>query len=88
MSRLKSINKSPKKQKIFHIMAFTIFCPKHRKIAVSDNFEEQKELALWFPFVYLSSDIENRITVEGKYLFDSERWQLSTNGPLHKGTAI
>ena len=64
MSRLKPINKSPKKKNVFHNMAFVIFCPKHWKIAVSDNFDERRELAVWLPFVYLSSDIKKRITVE------------------------
>ena len=64
MSRLKPFNKSPKNQKIFHNMVFIIFCPKHRKIAVSDHFDAQRELAVWFPFVYLSSNIKKRITVE------------------------
>ena len=64
MSRLKPFNKSPKNQKVFHNMAFVIFCPKHWKVAVSDNFEEYRELAVWLPFVYLSSDIKKRITVE------------------------
>ena len=64
MSRLKPINKSPKNQKVFHNMCFIIFCPKHRKIAVSDAFKERRELAIWLPFVYLSSDIKKRITVE------------------------
>ena len=63
MSRLIPINKSPRKQKVFHNMTFAIFCPKHRKIAVSDNFDERRELAIWLPFVYLSSDFGNRITV-------------------------
>ena len=62
MSRLKPINDSPKK--VYNCMVFVIFCPKHRKIAVSDNFKEQRELAIWLPFVYLSSDIKKRITVE------------------------
>ena len=61
MSRLKPINKSPKKQNVFHNKAFVIFCPKHQKIAVSDTFKERRELAIWFPFVYLSSVlIQNR----------------------------
>ena len=64
MSRLKPINRSPKNQKVFHNMAFAIFCPKHRKIAVSDNYDAQKELAIWLPFVYLSSDTKKRLTVE------------------------
>ena len=64
MSRLKPINKSPKKSNVFHNMTFVILCPKHRKIAVSDNFDERRELAVWLPFVYLSSDIKKRITVE------------------------
>ena len=64
MSRLKPINKRPQKQNIFHNMAFVIFCPKHRKIAVSDNFDTQRELAIWLPFVYLSSESKTRITVE------------------------
>ena len=63
MSRLKPINKCPKNQIIFNNMAFVIFCPKHRKIAVSDNFDERRELAVWLPFVYLSSDTTIRITV-------------------------
>ena len=37
---------------------------KHRKIAASDHFDERRELAIWLPFVYLSSDIKNRITEE------------------------
>ena len=64
MSRLKPINKYPKKLNVFHNMAFVIFCPKHRKIAVSDNIVKKRELAIWLPFVYLSSDIKKRITVE------------------------
>ena len=62
MSRLKPINKSPKK--VYDCIVFVIFCPKHRKIAFSDNFKERRQLAVWFPFVYLSSDVEKRITVE------------------------
>ena len=61
MSRLKPINKSPKK--VFNCMVYVIFCPKHRKIAVSDNFKERRELAIWLPFLYLSSDIKERLTV-------------------------
>ena len=61
---LKPIKKSPKNQNVFHIMVFTIFCLKHRKIAVSVNFYSQKELAIWLPFVYLSSEIKKRITVK------------------------
>ena len=64
MPRLKPINKSPKKQNAFHNMAFVIFCAKHRKIAVSDNFDERRELAIWLPFIYLSSEFKKRITVE------------------------
>ena len=64
MSRLNPINKCPKKMNVFHNMAFVIFCPKHQKIAVSDNFDEERELAVWLPFVYLSSDLKKRITVE------------------------
>ena len=64
MSRLKPLNKSSKNQKVFQSMAFIIFCTKHRKIAVSDNIEERRELAVWFPSVYLSSDIKTRITIE------------------------
>ena len=64
MSRLKPINKISRKQNVFHNMTFVIFCPKHRKIAVSDNFGPQRELAIWFPFVYLSSHIKKRITIE------------------------
>ena len=45
-------------------MTFVIICSKHRKIAVSDNSDVQRELAIWLPFVYLSSDIRKRITVE------------------------
>ena len=45
-------------------MAFVIFCPKHRKIAASDNFDTQRELAIWWPLVYLSSNIKKRLTVE------------------------
>ena len=61
-SRLKPINKSPKK--LFNSIVFIIFCPKHRNIAVSDHFKKRRELAIWLPFVYLSSDIKKRITVE------------------------
>ena len=63
-SRLKPINKRPKNQNVFHNITFIIFCPKHRKIAFSDNFDSKRELAVWYPFVYLSSDIKKRITVE------------------------
>ena len=76
MSRLESINKSPKKETVFHNMAFVIFCPKHKKIAVSDNFVERRELAVWLPFIYLSSDIVNRIRVE-----ESIAWILSDDNP-------
>ena len=86
MSRLKPINKSPKNEKVFHIMAFTIFCPKHRKIAVSDNFEAGKELAILLPFVYLSSDIKKRITVEESISLIQN--QPSTQVHLQKGTTI
>ena len=64
MSRLEPINKRPQKQNVFHNMAFVIFCPKHRKTAFSDQFDEQRGLTVWFPFVYLSSNIEKRITIE------------------------
>ena len=64
MSRLKPINKSPKNQNVFNNMAFIIFCPKHRKIAVSDNFDERRELSVLYPFVYLSSELEKRLTIE------------------------
>ena len=64
MSRLKPINESPRKQNVFHNMTFVIFCPKHRKIAVSDNFDDRRELAIWLPFVYLSSDIKKRISMK------------------------
>ena len=64
MSRLKPINKSSQNQNVFNNMAFVIFCPKHRKIAVSDNFDERRELAVWYPFVYLSSELEKRLTIE------------------------
>ena len=76
MSRLKPINRSSEKKNVFHNMAFVIFCPKHRKIAVSDNFDDQRELAIWLPFVYLSSDIKKRITVE-----ESISWILSDGNP-------
>ena len=88
MSRLKPINKSPKNQKIFHNMAFVIFCPKHRKIAVSDNFDTPRTLAIWLPFVYLSSDIKNRITVEESISLILSDGNLKKNGTLQKSTAI
>ena len=63
MPRLKPINESPKNQDVFNVMDFTIFCPKHRKIAVSFSYDDPKQ-EIWFPFVYLSSDIKERLTVE------------------------
>ena len=64
MSRLKPIYRRPQNQNVFNNMAFVIFCPKHRKIAVSDHFDTQRELAIWFPFLYLSSDVKKRLTIE------------------------
>ena len=64
--RLKPVNKWPKNQKPFNCMSYFIFCPKHQKIAVCDNHEIHRELAVWLPFIYLSPDIEQRLTeVEG-----------------------
>ena len=71
--RLKPINKCPKNMKRFDCMSYFIFCPKHQKIAVCDNCEIQRELAVWLPFIYLSSDIKHRFTeLEGLSLILSD----------------
>ena len=51
------INKWPKNKKVFDIISFVIFCPKHRKIEIIRN-ESEKDITLGFPFIYLSSYIK------------------------------
>ena len=63
--RLKPINKLPENKIVFKFMSYFIFCPKHQTIAVCDNYEINRELAVSLPFIYLSSNIKNKITEEG-----------------------
>ena len=71
--RLQPINKWPKKQTTFDCMSYLIFCPKHQKVAACDNHEIHRELAVWLPFIYLSHDIEHRLTeLEGLSLILSD----------------
>ena len=62
--RLKPINKFPKNQSVFNCMFYLIFCPKHQKIAICDNPDIHEELAVLPPFVYVSSDYNQRLKEE------------------------
>ena len=62
--RLKPINEWPKNKTVFDCRSYFIFCPKHQKIAVSDNPDIHREPAVWLPFIYLSRNIKNRLTEE------------------------
>ena len=50
------INKWPKNKKVFDIISFVIFCPKHNTIALTTQTENG--FAVGFPFIYLSSYIK------------------------------
>ena len=71
--RLKPINKWPKNKRVFDCMSYFIFCPKHQKIAVCDYPVIHRELAVWFPIIYLTPNIKQRLTeVEGLSLILSD----------------
>ena len=71
--RLKPINKWPKNQSVFNCMSYFIFCPKHQKIAVCDNSDFNRQLAVYLPFLYLTPNIKHRLTeVEGLSLILSD----------------
>ena len=52
------INKWPKNKKVFDNISFVIFCPKHQNIAVISIDESEEDIAVVFPFIYLSSYIK------------------------------
>ena len=49
------INKWPKNKKVFDIISFVMFCPKHNRIAFNHS---ENGFAVGFPFVYLSACLE------------------------------
>ena len=51
------INKWPKNKKVFDIISFVIFCPKHKQIAVN-TYRSQNDFAVGLPFVHISSYIK------------------------------
>ena len=50
-------NKWPKNKKVFDIISFVIYCPKHIQIAVNPYYSENSR-AIGLPFIYLSSFIK------------------------------
>ena len=57
------INKWPKNKKVFDIISFVIFCPKHNTIAVNPC-HSKKGFAVCLPFIYLSSYTEIDALIE------------------------
>ena len=62
--RLKPINECPKNKMVFDCMSYFIFCPKHRNIAICDDIDSRRELAVGLPQIYLSPDYNKRMTAE------------------------
>ena len=71
--RLKPLNKWRKNETVLHIISYFIFCPKHQKIAICDNPNIHREIAVYVPFIYLSPNIKHRLTeLEGLSLILSD----------------
>ena len=54
--RLTPINKAPS-DNIYDSLAFVIFCPQHKKMAVCSTEHTGGTSAVWLPFIYLSSTL-------------------------------
>ena len=65
--KLRPINKWPKNKKVFDIISFVIFCPKHNEIAVTPHNSEQG-FEVGYPFVYLSSYMKIGVMIEDSLL--------------------
>ena len=61
------INKWPKNKKVFDIISFIIFCPKHNKMAAT--YVSEDDLAEGFPFVYIPSYIKIDDLIEDSLCF-------------------
>ena len=63
-SRLCPINRAPKRKTLYDTIAFLIFCPKHRNIAVCNTYHSNGGIAVWLPFIYLSNKVGHSIAIE------------------------
>ena len=63
-TRLCPINRAPKGQALYDTIAFLIFCPKHRNIAVCNTYHSNGEIAVWLPFIYLSDKLNYNIAIK------------------------
>ena len=63
-SGLCPINRAPKGQPLYDTIAFVIFCPKHRNIAVCNTNHLNHGIAVWLPFIYRSKKVNYSVAIE------------------------